>query len=94
MATRAKNQTSILTGELVEASRAATAGVQVSERVPTMRQIVQTNGALDGSALCGADRETECGAQVRFAEAVCANELPLPLDMAQRDVLSIPAHTL
>ena len=52
-------QTSILTGELVEASRAATARVEVSYTVPGVGEIVQTNRALDGSALSGADRKAE-----------------------------------
>ena len=84
----------------------------MSERVPTMRQIVQTNGPRDGPTLGGADCKTERATQVGFAEAVGAHKLPLPqalpmlvmssvsqtaawpLDIAQRDVLTVPAHTL
>ena len=49
----------ILTRELVKAPRAASARVEVPYTVPGVGEIVQTNRALDGSALSGANGETE-----------------------------------
>ena len=55
------SQTSILAGELVECSRAGHAGVEVPYTVPVVREVVETNRALDGSALSGANGEAERG---------------------------------
>ena len=53
------NDRSILTGELVKAPRAASARVEVPNGVPGVREVVEPNGALDGSPLSGANSETK-----------------------------------
>ena len=53
-----------------------------------------TNSSWDGSSLSRRNRKTERRAQVCFAEAVSAYKLPFPLEIAQRDMLSIEAHAL
>ena len=66
----------------------------MSYTVAIVSEIVQPYGACNGSTLRGANREAECATQVRFAEAVDAHELPASLDIAQCDVLTVPAHAV
>ena len=66
----------------------------MSYTVAFVSKIAQPYGACNGSTLRGANREAECATQVRSAEAVGAHELPLPLNIAQPDVLAVPAHAL
>ena len=66
----------------------------MSYTVAFVSKIVQPYGACNGSTLRGANHEAECATQVRSAEAVGAHELPLPLSIAQPDVLAVPAHAL
>ena len=53
--------TSILTGKLVKAPRAASARVEVPNGVPGVREVVKPNGAFDGSPLSGANGKAERG---------------------------------
>ena len=52
---------SILAGKPIESSSAATARVEVPYTVPRVREVVETNRALDGSALSGTDCKAERG---------------------------------
>ena len=51
----------ILTRELVKAPRAASTRVQVPQGIPGVGEVVEANGTLNGSALSGANGETERG---------------------------------
>ena len=66
----------------------------MSEGEPRVCQVVQTNGPRDGTSLRTGNRKTQRATQVCSAEAVGAHELPLPLNIAQPDVLAVPAHAL
>ena len=66
----------------------------MSTCVSRVRQVVQTNAPRDGPTLRRRNRKAERGAQVGIAEAVSAHKLPSPLDIAQRDMLAVPAHAL
>ena len=66
----------------------------MSEGEPRVCQVVQTNGPRDGPTLRTGNRKTQRATQVCSAEVVGAHELPLPLNIAQPDVLAVPAHAL
>ena len=66
----------------------------MSEGEPRVCQVVQTNGPRDGPTLRTGNRKTQRATQVCSAEAVGAHKLPLPLNIAQLDVLAVPAHAL
>ena len=66
----------------------------MSTCVIRVRQVAQTNGPRDGPTLRTGNRKTQRATQVCSAEAVGAHELPLPLNIAQPDVLAVPAHAL
>ena len=89
-----RNARLILAGEHVGSSGAAAASVEVSQSVSRVREVVETNRALKRSPLRRRNGEAERGSQVCFAEAVGAHELAAPLDIAQRDMLVVPAHAL
>ena len=86
--------TSILTGKLVKAPRAASARVEVPNGVPGMREVVEANASLNSSPSSGANREAERRSKVHSAEGVSATELFLAFNVAQSNALSIPAHAL
>ena len=66
----------------------------MSEGEPRVCQVVQTNGPRDGPTVRTGHRKTQRATQVCSAEAVGAHELPLPFNIAQLDVLAVPAHAL
>ena len=66
----------------------------MSECVSRVCQVVQTNGPRNGPTLRTGNLKTQRATQVCSAEAVGAHKLPLPLNIAQLDVLAVPAHAL